>query len=80
LTARQGVELMRFFTDRAEYQAMSPLVFSSVIDKHNRFALFQHFPDSATTNIRKCQRELGDAFNFTFWNPNGHYLLNLAHP
>ena len=80
LTARQGVELMRFFKDRADYQTISSLILSVICDKHNRFALFQHYPESTTTNIRKCQRELGDAFNFTFWNPSGHYMLNLAHP
>jgi hypothetical protein len=23
---------------------------------------------------------MGNAFNFSFWNPTGHYKLNLQHP
>lgn len=59
---------------------MASLIFTNVIDKHNRFALFQLFPEMASSYIKKCQRDLGDAYNFTFWNPTGHYVMNLANP
>jgi hypothetical protein len=59
---------------------MSPVVFNAIADRHNRFAMFQLWPENAAANISKCTKELGDAFNFTFFNPTGHYVLNLNQP
>jgi hypothetical protein len=35
-------------------------------------------PEIALVTIKKFQRELGDSYNFTFWNPTGHYFFNLT--
>ncbi len=36
-----------------------------------------HFTSEFNSMLSKVHRFMGDAFNFTYWNPNGHYTLNL---
>jgi len=45
---------MRFFKDRADFQTTATIMFSHIVDRHNRFALFQNFPENVASAVRRC--------------------------
>lgn len=51
-----------------------------VVDRHNRFGIITSFPKGQRFLLSKIAQKMGRAFMFNYWNPNGHYELNLAHP
>ena len=58
---------------------MAPILMNRIVDRHNRFALISHFPkNQQRTLLSKISQRMGNAFYFPYWNPNGHYELNLA--
>ena len=51
-----------------------------IFDRHNRFRLIEAHKDIACIMLSKLYKKLGHAMNFNFWNPSGHYNLNLGVP
>jgi len=49
-------------------------------DSHNRFSLVQHFPERSLGFLQELQKEMGDGFNFSFFNPSGRYTIDLGRP
>jgi len=49
-------------------------------DRHNRYKLIEHFKWEMQTMLSRVHSYMGQAMNFNFWNPTGHYILNMAVP
>lgn len=49
-------------------------------DRHNRFLLIEHFKKEMMSMLTRIHLTMGQSMNFNFWNPVGHYSLNLAVP
>jgi len=49
-----------------------------IFDRHNRFYLVSHFQNIAKRLLSKIHSKMNDSYFFTFWNPTGHYSLNLG--
>jgi len=49
-----------------------------IVDRHNRFNLVHHFGYMQRLIFSQLFKRMGHAFYFSYWNPNGHYELNLA--
>ena len=49
-------------------------------DRHNRFKLIGHFKWEMQTMLTRIHNNMEQAMNFNFFNPQGHYELNLAVP
>ncbi len=72
----QAIEILYLFKHREMFEIVAPYLLNRIIDRHARFAIFSHFEDKRiATNV--C-RKMGQSFFFSFWNPTGHYELNLA--
>ncbi len=55
---------------------MVPHLLNRIVDRHARFYLLSHFEnDQIFKNVCK---QMGKSFFFSFWNPSGHYYLNLS--
>jgi hypothetical protein len=54
------------------------LLINKLKDRHARFSLVKHFPGRALTFYSELREQMGDAYDFSFFNPSGHYRLNLA--
>lgn len=80
LWARQALEILYSFKNLESLAKMAPLLMNRIIDRHNRFALVSHVPKVQRTLMSKIFQKMGNAFGFNYWNPNGHYELNLANP
>ena len=78
LWARQAMELMYSFKNLESLAKIAPFLMNRVVDRHNRFALVSHFPKAQRILLSKISQRMGNAYNFNYWNPNGHYELNLA--
>ena len=57
---------------------MMRMLMARVKDWHNRFILVEHFKSSAARILTTIKKQMGQAFTFNFFNPNGHYRLNLG--
>mmetsp|Transcript_10761 Transcript_10761/g.8031 ORF Transcript_10761/g.8031 Transcript_10761/m.8031 type:complete len:214 (-) Transcript_10761:276-917(-) len=79
LWAEQAQEILYLFKNIEQFVAIFPYLLNRIEDRHNRFSLFSHFPGSQERIVNKVALRMGDAFGFCFWNPTGHYSLNLAH-
>jgi len=44
LWARQALEILYSFKDVESFAKIAPCLMNRVVDRHNRFALFSHFP------------------------------------
>jgi hypothetical protein len=78
LWARQAVDLMYSFKNIEIFAKIAPFLMNKIADRHNRFAMVSNFPKSQRTLLTKVAQKMGRAYNFNYWNPNGHYELNLA--
>ena len=78
LWTRQALEILYSFKDVESFAKIAPCLMNRVVDRHNRFALFSHFPHGQRTLLSKVFSRMGKAYNFNYWNPNGHYELNLG--
>jgi len=56
---------------------MVPYLMNRIVDRHVRFKLLSHFNDIKT--FRNISKVMNKCYYFSFWNPTGHYSLNLAH-
>ncbi len=59
---------------------MVELMLPLIRDSHNRFKLIEHFKWEMQSLLTRIYSNLGQAFTFNFWNPTGHYRLNLSVP
>lgn len=56
------------------------MILPKIKDQHNRFKVIEHFKGNAQTILSGMYKTLGQAMFFNFWNPSGHYDLNLSVP
>ena len=56
------------------------MLFSKIRDRHNKFKLIEHFKWEMQTMLTRMHQNLGQSMHFNFWNPQGHYNLNLSMP
>ena len=68
------------FTDVDQYERVVCSVMPKIQDRHNRFQLVSAHKDIGCIMLSKLHKRLGQAMNFNFWNPSGHYNLNLGVP
>jgi hypothetical protein len=80
LWARQAMEIMYSFKNVESLAKIAPFLMNRVVDRHNRFAMISHLPKVQRTLLTKIYQKMGRAYSFNYWNPNGHYELNLANP
>ena len=80
LWANQAYELLYCFKEQAVYQRVLEHVFPKIRDNHNKYKLIEHFKWEMQTMLTRIKSNLGQAMNFNFWNPQGHYVLNLKVP
>ena len=80
LWTNQAYQLLYTFKEQAQFQKMIELIFPKIIDKHNKFKLIQHFGWEFQTMLTRIHNNMEQAMNFNFWNPQGHYCLNLSVP
>ena len=59
---------------------MMRMLLARIKDWHNRFILVEHFKGSSARILTTIKKQMGQAFTFNFFNPNGHYRLNLSEP
>ena len=59
---------------------MAEMVLPMIKDQHNRFKIIEHFKSDAQSLLTRMHANLGQAMFFNFWNPSGHYDLNLTVP
>lgn len=79
LWTRQALEILYSFKNVDSFAKIAPFLMNRVADRHNRFALFSHFPKGQRNLLSRVSSKMGkNAFMFNYWNPNGHYELNLA--
>ena len=69
-----------FKKDENDFIRMMRMLLARVKDWHNRFLLVEHFKGSAARILSTIKTQMGQAFTFNFFNPNGHYRLNLVEP
>ena len=69
-----------FKGDEATFTRMAKTLMGRVKDRHNRFLLVDHFRESQGRVLTSIKSQLGQALSFNFFNPSGHYRLNLAVP
>ena len=74
----QAHEILFMFKNIEQFSNIVPYLLNRIYDRHNRFYLVSHFPNIAKRLLSKISAKMGDAFFFSFWNPTGHYTLNLA--
>lgn len=80
LWARQAADLMFSFKNQEALAKVVPYLMNRVLDRHNRFALVGHQSRAQRQLLTKISQKMGKGFLFNYWNPNGHYELNLANP
>ena len=81
LWARQAVEIMYSFKNLESMAKIAPFLMNRIVDRHNRFAVVTHYQKAQRTLISKIAFKMSrPAYCFNYWNPNGHYELNLANP
>lgn len=66
------------FKNIEQFADIAPFLLNRIYDRHNRFHLVSHFSNITRRLLSKISSKMGDAFFFSFWNPTGHYALNLA--
>lgn len=76
----QGFEILTSFKDTEVFCSIAPYLLNRVMDRHNRFYLLSHFNSIQPEIMTKVYKKMGKAYSFSFWNPTGHYLLNLGNP
>lgn len=81
----QAYEILSFVRDRAQLEIAAAHLLNCVRDQHAKFFMASHFnlnasilPSKSSFLTIDIKKLMGDAFNFNFWNPNGHYVLNLS--
>ena len=75
---RQAQEMLHVFKDTTTFNKAATLLIPRIKDKHIRFALVRNFSSMSQSFLSDLKINLGPAFNFCFWNPTGHYKLNLG--
>lgn len=80
LWANQAFELLYTFKEEQQFQRIVELILPKIRDRHNRFKVIEHFNWEMQTLMTRIQANMGQAMNFNFWNPQGHYNLNLSVP
>ena len=81
LFAKQAIELMYSFKNFEAMAKIAPFLMNRIVDRHNRFSVVTHFPKGQRALLSKIAQKMGrPAYCFNYWNPNGHYELNLANP
>ena len=79
LWTRQAFEILYSFKNLEALAKIAPFLMNRVVDRHNRFALVSHFPKAQRNLLSKLSNKMSrQAFSFCYFNPNGHYELNLA--
>lgn len=56
------------------------IILPRIKDHHNRFILLQPFKEHFCTSLLHLEKRAGQAIAFNFWNPSGHYSLDLGIP
>jgi hypothetical protein len=69
---------MYSFKNQEIFAKIAPVLMNRIVDRHNRFALVSHFPKQQKSLLTKISQRMGGSYFFNYWNPNGHYELNLA--
>ena len=75
--AKQAYEIMFTFKNQEIFVKLLPFLLNRIVDRHNRFLLVSHFLNYQSTLLTKVYKRMSQAFQFSFWNPNCHYCLNL---
>ena len=74
-TFSQAKELMKAIDKENKIYA-STRIFNRILNRHLRFDILQSLPNADTKSI--AQKYLGHAYNFCYFNPTGHYRLQLS--
>ena len=80
LWSSQAIAALGSFSDQQMYNQAVKTLLPKIRDSHNRFSLVQHFPQRSLVFLQELKREMGSAFEFSFYNPNGYYELDLGKP
>ena len=80
LWASQAHQLLYTCTDVQQFERMYEILLPKIRDRHNRYKLIEHFRREMMSMLTRVHMSMGQSMNFNFWNPVGHYSLNLAVP
>lgn len=76
--ASQGYELLYSFRNLEGFCKIVPHLLNRVVDRPLRFNFVTHFNKSWKQVLSKVYSRMGFAYFFSYWSPNGHYILNLS--
>eukprot|EP00347_Sterkiella_histriomuscorum_P017989 403347211 len=74
----QANELLYAVKNQEVFCRVAPYLMNRAVDRHNRFSIVNHFGYMQKQIFSQLYNKMGHAFYFSFWNPNGHYEINLA--
>lgn len=74
-TYSQACEVLKAIEDESKIYA-SVRLFNRILNRHLRYDLLQYLPNVDSKLI--AMNHLGQSYNFTFYNPTGHYKLKLS--
>ena len=80
LWSNQAFELLQMFKEEQQFKRIVEMVLPKIIDQHNRFKILEHFKENLQTLLTRVYSSMGQAMFFNFFNPSGHYNLNLSVP
>ena len=80
LWSSQANAALRMFQNLDQYERMVCNVMTKLQDRHNRFMFIEAYKDMGCMMLSRIHKKLGQAMNFNFWNPSGHYHLNIGVP
>jgi len=78
LWSNQANESLATFSDQQLYLQTVSLLMNKLKDRHSRYTLVKHFPGRTLAFFSLLREQMGDAYDFSFFNPSGHYCLNMA--
>lgn len=80
LWSNQAQQLLASFSDQILFKDTMELLLYKLKDRHSRFILVSQFPERACSFYSSMMQTMGQMYDFSFYNPNGHYQLNLGKP
>ena len=78
--AYQANEMLWVFKETQQCRKMVEMLMPRILDRHGRFMIMSHFKSELQTMLTSMHNTMGQAMNFNFYNPQGHYKLNLSVP
>ena len=76
--ASQGFEILYAFRNLENFCKIAPYLVNRVADRHLKYQFVGHFAKNWKQVLTKVYSRMGMAYFFSYWNPNGHYILNLS--